>query len=74
MDVSNTNSPEASPVSAWQAAIDYGIDVSQLEYLMTLTPAERVQRHEMALTLVRALRQAAIKYYGFDPRIAETPE
>ena len=59
---------------AWQAAIDYGIDVSQLEYLLTLTPEERLLRHEQALTLVRAMRQAGIDYYGFDPRYPEPPQ
>lgn len=56
---------------AWQAAIDYGIDVSQTEYLLTLTPHERLIRHEHALELVRALREAGIRHYGFDPRHPE---
>jgi hypothetical protein len=30
----------------WQAAIDYGIDVNQLDYVLTLTPLERVERHD----------------------------
>ena len=59
---------------AWQAAVDYGIDVSQTRYLLTLTPAERLRRHERALDLVRAMRQAGIDYYGFDPRLPETAE
>jgi hypothetical protein len=58
----------------WQAAIDEGIDVSQLEYLLTLTPAERLLRHEQAVELVRAVRQAGIKHYGFDPRDLEAAE
>jgi hypothetical protein len=58
----------------WQAAIDYGIDVSLLDYLLTLAPAERIARHEQALELVQAMRQAGIKHYGFDPRSPETPE
>ena len=60
--------------NAWQAAIDYGIDVSQLEYLLTLTPAERLARHEQALALFRLAREAGIKHYGFDPRLVETTE
>lgn len=52
----------------WQAAADYGIDMSQLEYLQTLTPAERLDRHEQARQLVLALRQAGAKLYGYDPR------
>lgn len=56
---------------AWQAAIDFGIDVSQLDYLLSLTPAERLERHGQALELVRAMREAGIKYYGYDPRLPE---
>ena len=62
--------PSSTPDSSdeWQAAIDYGIDVSQLEYLLTLTPTERILRHQQALELVRAMRQAGREHYGFDPR------
>ncbi len=47
------------------------VDISQLEDLLALTPAQRIARHEQALALVRALRQAGINYYGFDPRPPE---
>ena len=73
MSTVETNNPDAGEHNAWQAAIDYGIDVSQLEYLMTLTPAERLQRHQQALELVRAMRRAGIDYYGFDPRLPDDP-
>ena len=56
---------------AYQAAVEYGIDVSQLEYILTLTPAERLRRHDAALALVLAVRKAGIRYYGFDPRSPE---
>ncbi len=74
MEGTSPETTDSAPGHAWQAAIDYGIDVHQLEYLLTLTPAGRLQRHEQALALVRAMREAGIKYYGFDPRLAETPE
>jgi hypothetical protein len=51
----------------------FGIDVSRLEYLLSLTPAERVRRHDAALALVLAARGAGIKCYGFDPRSPEVP-
>jgi hypothetical protein len=60
--------------SAWQAAIDYGIDVSGIGERLALTAEERLARHERALELVRALREAGIRHYGFDPRPPETPE
>ena len=67
-------STSANHPDAWRAAIDYGIDVSQIEYLLTLTPEERLLRHEQFLTLVRAMRQAGIDYYGFDPRYPDPPQ
>ncbi len=67
------NAMSDPPLDPWQAAIDYGIDVAQLEYNLTLTPAERIQQHDRALELVLALRQAGIRYYGFDPRLPQPP-
>ena len=58
--------------SAYQDAVEYGIDICQLEYLLTLTPAERLMRHDASLALVLAAREAGIRYYGFDPRHPET--
>jgi hypothetical protein len=55
-------------------ASEFGIDTTQLEYLLTLTPSERVRRHDAALALVRAARRAGIKYYGFDPRSPEASQ
>ncbi len=57
---------------AYQDAVTFGFDIDQLEYLLTLSPAERVKRHDAALTLVFAARKAGIQYYGFDPRPPET--
>ena len=66
----NKPDPASGPPhgSAWQAAMDYGIDMSQIEYLLTLTPTERLERHEQALALVQAMREAGKQYYGYDPR------
>jgi hypothetical protein len=50
------------------------LDLDLLEFLGSLTPAERMRRHESALQLVLALRKAAMKHYGFDPRAVATPE
>jgi hypothetical protein len=59
---------------AYKDAVEFGIDTCQLEYILTLTPAERLKRHEAALALVLAARKAGIKYYGFDPRSPEAPQ
>ena len=45
--------------TALEAASDAGIDLSLLDSNLALTPEERVLRHEAALALMRALRQAA---------------
>ena len=72
MGVHEKLSSDKPDKSAWQAAIDSGIDVSQIDDRLALTPAERIKRHSQVLVLVRALRQAGIKRYGFDPRPPET--
>jgi hypothetical protein len=59
---------------AYDAAVAYGIDVSQLEYNLSLTPSDRLRQHESALELMRVLREAGVQYYGFDPRSPETSE
>lgn len=66
--------PKASSMKACAEAVAYGIDVDQLDFLLTLTPAQRLRRHDAALELVRAAREAGIRYYGFDPRSPEASE
>ena len=51
-----------------QQTEDDDIDVDLLDYLQTLTVAQRIERHEAALELVRALRKAGTEHHGFDPR------
>lgn len=55
------------------AGVDDG-EVELVEYLLSLTPAERMRRHDAALQLVAALRKGAVAHYGFDPRTAAAPE
>ncbi|MBN1570265.1 MAG: hypothetical protein JXA73_20655 [Acidobacteria bacterium] len=70
----STDQAADNPMRAYQAAVEYGIDTNQLEYLLTLTPAERLRRHDAALIFVLAARKAGIQYYGFDPRSPEAPQ
>lgn len=53
---------------------DQDLDLDLLDFLRSLTPAERMRRHDSALQLVLALRKAATAHYGFDPRTVATPE
>jgi hypothetical protein len=72
---SRNRSPSGSGLGrACQAAIDFGIDLSELDYVLGLTPLERLVRHDQALELIFAARKAGVRYYGFDPRPAEDPE
>jgi hypothetical protein len=48
------------------------LDVDLLEYLQSLTPAERLKRQLDALELVRALRRAGAEHHGVDPRSTPT--
>lgn len=50
------------------------LDLDLLDYLQSLTPLERLQRHDQALELVRALRRAGAVHYGVDPRSLEAPD
>ena len=68
------NRAKDEPMGAYQKAVEYGIDTCQLEYLLTLTPAERLKRHDAALAFVLAARKAGIEYYGFDPRSSESSQ
>jgi hypothetical protein len=65
--------PAHSAHSSAQAALA-DIDVDLLDYLQSLTPAERLRRHDQALALARALRAAGIRHYGFDPHAPETTD
>ena len=59
---------------ACRAAVEYGIDLSELDSSLALTPLERLICHDQALELVYAARQAGILHYGIHSRLAETPE
>jgi hypothetical protein len=63
-----------NPDRAFQAAMDYGIGTNQPEYLLTLTPAEGLRRHDAALALVLSARKAGIHYYGFAPGSPEASQ
>jgi hypothetical protein len=47
------------------------LDLDLLAYLQTLTPLERIQRHDMALDLVLKLRAAGARLNGIHARDPE---
>ena len=42
---------------AWQAALDYGIDVTLLERNLALSPTDRMNQHDEALRLYFEIRR-----------------
>jgi hypothetical protein len=53
------STPSPTEILAW--AEQDGVDLSMLRERLRLTPTERLQRHQMALALVEALRAAKRK-------------
>jgi hypothetical protein len=53
------SNPSPTEILAW--AEQDGVDLSMLRERLRLTPTERLQRHQMALALVEALRAAKRK-------------
>jgi hypothetical protein len=47
-----------------------GIDVTQIDYLLSLSPTERLAQLEQEIANDAVLCEASIKNYGFDPRAA----
>lgn len=58
---------------ALKRAETFGIDVSLLRENLTLTPTERLRRHEQALELAEALRRAGEKKHGPFPPPDQLP-
>ncbi|GMU60684.1 MAG: hypothetical protein AMXMBFR34_24470 [Myxococcaceae bacterium] len=52
------NFPSAGP--AWDAALDMGIDMGQLEFNLSLTPTERLLQHEQMMRTFETLHGAAL--------------
>jgi hypothetical protein len=50
------NTHDESPATAWQRAIDFGIDVTLLEENLRLTPDERLQQLVAMQRLFDAVR------------------
>ncbi len=56
--------PMTSQLSAWQAAEEYGFDMSLVEDNLRLTPWERICRHSRALNMALTLREAMEKCHA----------
>jgi hypothetical protein len=50
------------------------VDLTLLDYTLSLTPAERVRQAEEFSRFAEMVRQAGINHYGMDPRPPEEAE
>jgi len=52
------------PMSAWDAAAAMGIDMSLIEYSLSLTPEQRMFQHDCALRTLLMLEEAGKQFYA----------
>jgi hypothetical protein len=67
MTPENSNEPmmmKDAPADAWDAAAALGIDMSLIEYNLSLTPDERIYQHQCALGTVLMLEAAGKELHG----------
>ena len=67
MTLENPNEPMTmndKPMSAWAAAAALGIDMSLIEYSLSLTPDERMFQHDCALRTVLMMEEAGKQLHG----------
>jgi hypothetical protein len=63
-DVSWLISVAHNPTDSIQSAREFGVDVSQLEESLRLTPAERLERLDENAATLRELRTATLRARG----------
>jgi hypothetical protein len=51
-----------------------GVDLSLIDYMLSLTPTQRLESLEQFMAFDDLLTQARIKHYGFDPRVDRETE
>jgi len=74
MEKSDNSSASFESGDACSAAAEYGIDLARLDANLARTPLERLILHDQALHAALAIKDAGIRYYGFDPGPAEAVE
>ena len=63
----NSNEPmmmNDRPANAWDAAAALGIDMSLIEYSLSLTPDERMFQHDCALRTLLMMEEAGKQLHG----------
>ena len=67
MTPENQHEPTAmndQPMGAWEAAAAMGIDMSLIEYNLSLTPDQRAHQHDCALRTILMLERAGEQLHG----------
>ena len=67
MTPENSNEPmmmNDRPANAWDAAAALGIDMSLIEYSLSLTPDERMFQHDCALRTLLMMEEAGKQLHG----------
>lgn len=67
MTPENSNEPmmmNDRPANAWDAAAALGIDMSLIEYSLSLTPDERMFQHDCALRTLLMMEEAGRQLHG----------
>ena len=64
MEPAREHPDRSTPLSAWDEAEQYGVDMSALLANLDKTALERIREHDRALNLALALREAMAEQYG----------
>jgi hypothetical protein len=46
-----------------------GVDLTLIDYMLSLTPTQRLEKLEQLMAFDDMLTAARVKHYGFDPRV-----
>jgi hypothetical protein len=64
MEQAGEHRDPAKPLSAWDEARQYGIDMSALDANLRKTVLERIRNHDRTMMMATALRRAMADRYG----------
>ena len=74
MEPAREHPDRSTPLSAWDEAEQYGIDMSALSANLDKTVMERIRNHDRALNLALALREARAEQHGQFRKSPGTPD
>ncbi|HYE16967.1 MAG TPA: hypothetical protein VEA69_00860 [Tepidisphaeraceae bacterium] len=73
--MSSANAPDPIDFPDFPPLDDSGtVDLWQIRSNLSLTPEQRMEQYFQWMEFVRDVREAGARYYGVEPRSAETSE